>query len=181
MNPKEAARAKAEELGYEGLTPYLEEIGYTVREVTRVPGLEGGTEVQVTAGATVRVNGSPQKIKLTMNLSSDEWSHFVERDWADNDHIYVHAMSKPGGVLRPEVMAEEIRRQERMPSWEEFQERQEFYGELSAERSPGGETPTAEEVDAALESYRRRLAAEAAERRRGEGWFVVKPDDGASS
>ncbi|PLS81219.1 MAG: hypothetical protein CYG60_26025 [Actinobacteria bacterium] len=60
-------------------------------------------------------------------------------------------------------------------AWEVFEERQQFYGELSAERGPGGEPPTAEEVDAAIEVYRRRLDAEAAEWRREEGWFFVNP------
>ncbi len=170
--------AKAEELGHGGLTRYLGELGYAVREVTRVPGPEDEATAELIAGATVQVNGSPQKIKLTMTLSPDEWSHFVERDWADDEHIYVWAKSKPGGVLHPETVAEEIARKEQMPSWEEVEERQQIYGELSAERGPGEEPPTSEEVDAALEAYRRRLAAEGAEREREEGRFVVNLNDG---
>ena len=61
-------------------------------------------------------------------------------------------------------------------AWHVFEERQQFYGELSAERGPDGETPTAEEVDAAMEAYRRRIAAERAEWEREEGWFDVTPD-----
>ncbi len=182
--PEEWARAQAEELGYGGLTRHLGQIGYTVREVTRVPGLEGEATAELIAGATVQVNGSPQKIKLTMTLARDEWSHFVERDWADHDHIYVWAKSKPGGFLHPDSVAEEIARKERMPSWEEveqgwadFEERQQFYGELSAERGPDEEPPTSEEVDAALEAYRRRLETEAAERVREEGRFYVNLDE----
>ncbi len=68
--------------------------------------------------------------------------------------------------------------------WHVFEERQQIYGELSAERGPGGETPTAEEVDAAMKAYRWRLAAEraerereAAERRHAGGRFVVRPGE----
>ena len=180
--PEEWARARAEELGYGGLTRHLEELGYTIRQFTRGTGLEDEAAAEVIAGATVQVNGSPQKIKLTMTLSPDEWSHFAERDWADDEHIYVHARSKPGGVLHPETMAEEIRRWEQTWTPEmdrafwEFEERQQFYGELSAERGPGEQSPTAEEVDAAMEAYRRRIAAERAEWEREEGWFDVTPD-----
>ena len=69
-------------------------------------------------------------------------------------------------------------------AWHVFEERQEIYGELSAERGPGEEPPTAEEVDAAMEAYWRRIATEraewereAAKRRYAEGWFVVNPSD----
>ena len=114
--PEEWARAKAEEFGYGRLARDLEELGYTIRKLTRDPGLEGEATAEMVAGATVQVNGSPQKIKLTMTLSPDESSHPAERDWADDEHIHVWAKPNPGGILHPETMAQQIERQERMPS-----------------------------------------------------------------
>ncbi|MDP9456346.1 MAG: hypothetical protein M3Q49_01310 [Actinomycetota bacterium] len=146
--------------------------GWTIDEV--VPGTDWRGEATVTVVAAAGTEEGVVRYDLT--AGPDEWSHYVDGPGVEYG---LHRFAPAGVVMSPETACK-LLREGRM--WERDRERREeewlFYLEMRAERGPGEEPPTAEEVDAALEAYRRRLAAEAAKWVREEGRFVVNLDDG---